>query len=236
MANLIVVLCLTLLCGICGSASFIPGGPRPLTEEWELTDLAGNLTEHLKKAGSENGTNLEFIKILSATSKVVAGRLFNVRAGIYENSTETNCTIELWEKPWENFVKIDVECGHEEDEPRKYGWASDQQHIEHLPQGFGGFGAFAQASQKELTDLHPLLDSLFTEYAKSNAGFDEKLTEIVSGESQSVAGTVYKLVIKTENPQKDVKTWNAKVVQNLKGRIVEIELTSQDKHHLLTVA
>lgn len=100
----------------------IVGGKLPITDEQELSDLVKRVKTSLKQLGkTENGPNLEFIRVKSAEYRVVAGFIYTLQAEIMENKTKTDCTIEVWEKPWLDFVRLDVECGEEK---RKYQWKS----------------------------------------------------------------------------------------------------------------
>lgn len=100
----------------------IPGGRFRITDQKELDDLQEKVVKHLKTLSeSENGPDLEFVRIKSADYQVVAGMLWRLVAEINENNEKTDCNIEIWEKPWLNFAKLDVECGKEK---RKYQWKS----------------------------------------------------------------------------------------------------------------
>lgn len=123
MCKLNFVLCLTILCGLAASERIL-GGPQPVTDATELAELRQNVMNHLKNLGAQpNGAHLEFVKFHRATSKVVAGVLYEISAEIKENNQNVNCTLDLWEKSWQDFVKLNIECGEEK---RKYEWTSDQ--------------------------------------------------------------------------------------------------------------
>lgn len=100
----------------------LPGGKFPITDETELNELVARVKTNLKELGNtENGPNLEFVRVKSAEYRVVTGFIYTIVAEINENKASTDCTINLWEKPWLDFVKLDIECG---DEKRKYQWKS----------------------------------------------------------------------------------------------------------------
>lgn len=100
----------------------IVGGKLPVTDEQELSDLVERVKTNLKQLGeTKNGPSLEFIRVKSAEYRVVAGFIYTLQAEINENKTKTDCTIEVWEKPWLDFVRLNVECGEEK---RKYQWKS----------------------------------------------------------------------------------------------------------------
>lgn len=127
--KVLIALCLgVVLCIVCVNgaddrvAVGIPGGQFDITDEVELNKVIGKVTEHLEKLRSQsNESNLKFVKSHWATSQVVAGFIYRMSAEINENGKTTDCTISLWEKSWENFVRFDVECGEEK---RKYQWTS----------------------------------------------------------------------------------------------------------------
>lgn len=101
----------------------IPGGKFHIDDEDELSDLTEKVTKNLAKISEkENGPSLEFIKVHSAIYRVVAGFIYELEAEINENKTPVNCTISLWEKPWLDFEKFDVDCG--DDEKHKYQYLS----------------------------------------------------------------------------------------------------------------
>lgn len=101
----------------------IPGGKFRITDENELNELVDRVKTHLKKLGdTQKGANLEFVRVKSAEYRVATGFIYTLVAEINENeATNVDCTINLWEKPWLDFVKLDVECG---DEKHKYQWKS----------------------------------------------------------------------------------------------------------------
>lgn len=111
------VLCISLLCSL-STGSSIPGGVLLVTDGAKLTEIQSNVTTHLRKLSDEpNGAQLEFRRLHSVTYQTFGGPLFTILAELNENSQTANCTLTLWE----NFVKLDVECG--DDEPRrKYGF------------------------------------------------------------------------------------------------------------------
>lgn len=101
----------------------IPGGKFRITDETELNDLVDRVKTHLKKLGdTQKGANLKLVRAKSAEYRVATGFIYTLVAEINENDdSKVDCTIELWEKPWLDYVKLDVECG---DEKRKYQYKS----------------------------------------------------------------------------------------------------------------
>lgn len=228
MSKLNIVLCFALF-AVCANAVGVPGAPRPLNAE-ELADFTKNVTVHLQKLGAkENGPKLGFVKVNSATFKLVAGSLWEGEVELTDNEQPNTCTVSLWEKPWENFVKFNVECG----ENKKYQWSTSEQRKKRSPQGFGGFGAPSPASAETLTQLKPKLTGAFEKWAKSHPEFHLHLVNVLSGTSQVVAGTVYEVLVEAEENGQTTQ-WNAKVLENLQGEITQVTLTIPGKQHLLT--
>ncbi|XP_055309719.1 uncharacterized protein LOC129573342 [Sitodiplosis mosellana] len=222
------VVCFALLYGLCVAG--IPGAPRPITDETKLTELRNSVTTHMSKlSGQQNGAQLEFIKIHTATSQTVAGSLYKIIAEINENNQIVNCTVSLWEKPWENFVKLDVECG--EEPKRTYGWRSDQAETttEQLP--LRVFGGFSPLSEEALADLHPKVTESFTQLGKKHDDFDLIVKRILSGKSQVVAGTRYVLTVEATNPKDEVKTCEADIWEKTWENFFRVQLKCQEKDY-----
>lgn len=73
----------------------IVGGKNPITDEQELSDLVNRVKKNFKQLGeTENGPNLEFVRVKSAEYRVVAGFIYTIEAEINENKAKTDCTIE----------------------------------------------------------------------------------------------------------------------------------------------
>lgn len=131
-----VVLGLTLLCIFGGIAAHkIAGGKNKITDEQKLSELAGNVTVHLAKLGEQEKGTFEFVRIHEATYQTVGGSLYELKADIKENNQESTCDIKLYERPWEDYVKLDVECG--EGEKRVYQYISPAKVITKRSAQFG---------------------------------------------------------------------------------------------------
>ncbi len=94
-------------------------------------------------------------------------------------------------------------------------------------------GGFHEAPQELLTDLFPIFEKALTDYGAAHTDFDGRLKRIVSGQSQSVAGTNYDLIVELENADKQVTEWSAKVFQGVDRKIVEILLTIPGKEYVI---
>lgn len=132
-----------LLCIFGASFAQVPGGKQPATDQVKLGEIRQTLSTHLKKLdGQASGGNLELVQTHFVTSQVVAGVLYDIFAEINENKKPVNCTVSLWEKPWMDFVKLDIECGAEN---RKYAYASHPDSRRKRQIGtLGGFHEFGQ--------------------------------------------------------------------------------------------
>lgn len=141
-------------------------------------------------------------------------------AALVENSKEANCSISLSEKPCEDFVKFDVECG----EDKKYQWTTGEQRVKRSPQGLG---APSLASQKELDDLQPKLVNAFRDWSIAHLDFPYNFQRIISGHSQIVSGTVYNLsVVVGVHKTGNLVEMEANVVESPEGKIEKITLHS----------
>lgn len=210
---------------VCANALAIRGGPRPISDEAELAELSQNVTDLLKKlANQENGPQLAFVKIHSATSQTVGGRARKALIAVIENTIESNCSISLYERPWEDYVKFDADCG----ENKKYLWTTGEQRKKRSIQGFG-FGAPAPASRAELDALHPRLNAAFANWRQSHPQFNIKCKSVKSGTSQVVTGTIYNVIIEDEQSTE----WQVRILENLDGNFQSITLTIPGKQYLL---
>lgn len=222
------VLCATLL-GIFG-ASFaqVAGGKQPVTDQVKLGEIRQTISKHLKKLdGQASGGNLELVQTHYVTSQVVAGVLYDVFAELKENDTPVNCTINLWEKPWMDFVKLDLECG---DEKRKYAYASHPEGSRRKRQ-FGGFGGFQDLSEAGLNDLKSKLPTAFSHLSSKHDDFDLTFKHLESGQYQVVAGTNYQLKVKAapSSNANDEKLCDVEISENLKGEFVLVKAKCDHK-------
>lgn len=102
----------------------IPRDRFPITDEDEINYLKEEAVKQLKQLSeSANGVNLELVRVKSADyrSWTFTGTIWTLVAEINENKAPTECTIEIWEKTWRDFVKLDAVCGKEK---RSYQWKS----------------------------------------------------------------------------------------------------------------
>lgn len=88
-------------------------GGRDTVERDEWPKLFEKLSESLVRlATQENGASLNLEEILKAEKQVVAGRKYFINARVTPARSESKiCDFEIWEKPWEQFQQVDVNCG-----------------------------------------------------------------------------------------------------------------------------
>ncbi|XP_031631206.1 uncharacterized protein LOC116345714 [Contarinia nasturtii] len=213
MAKLSYVLFVTMLCGFSVNAG-IPGGPRPITDEIELAKLTDNITTHLDRFGVQ-GTNFELVKLHSATVQVVAGVLYETLIEVMEKQNRVNCTMTMWEKAWENVIKVNVECG---DEKRKYEWSTDVQPIQPI-----AFGGFTKLTENGIKYVEKQLTHSFGEMAKIHSKFIYNLKSVVSGSQQPVAGTHYMVTIEVGYGDNETKTCQADMIETL-AKILRVKI------------
>lgn len=167
------------------AGSNIPGGNIRITDEKKLTELTKNVTDHLIKLGTQENKAFEFIRVHSALYQVVAGIAYKLLVELKENDLPaTNCTISLWEKPWENFVKFNVEC----DEKRKYEYISQEPETSATGDS-PVIGGFSQVPESDFTELHTKLAPAFVQLSAENTDFNWTVKRIIEAKSQVVAGS-----------------------------------------------
>lgn len=168
----------------------VKGGKKPITDVEQLSDLTKEVTTHLQKLGEQEKGTFELIQLHAntATKQVVSGIIYDLLAEIKENDKTSNCSISLWEKPLENYVKFDLECG---DEKRKYQYIS-QDPVTEAPTAIA-FGAPSNLPSDRLPELHSKILPAFTQLKAENADFKFTLTRVLSATSQVVAGSAYKV-------------------------------------------
>lgn len=91
------------------------GGPRDVDED-KLKELEGIIQESLVEFGQkENGRDLFFVRTKDAKVKTVAGALYTVVIEVSEkDQPNTECTIDIWEKKWQNWRQTTARCGADE--------------------------------------------------------------------------------------------------------------------------
>lgn len=202
------VLFLTLL-GVLGALSApLAGGKSPITDENKINEFVSLLQTHLGKATLSTGdaAQLEFVKVINATSQVVAGKLYDVFAEMKEAGAPVVCKVTLWEKPWAPvFIDLKLTCGSNE-----YVYAvPEPEEPEVIPAiGFGGYQDMTDAGIKE---IYPIVSTVFEQLAAADPEFDVVFGHISSAKFQVVAGTNYDLVVDAKHGEENPK---CKVVIN----------------------
>lgn len=87
------------------------GAPSPLSED-RYPEIAGHMSTAFVKLGADKeNTNFELVRILEATSQVVAGTAYKGKGEFKKNKGETKvCDFDIWEKSWEQFLKLTLNC------------------------------------------------------------------------------------------------------------------------------
>lgn len=235
MNKLNLVLGLALLCifGVYGADEepkfTLIGGKKPITDAEQLSDLTKNVTVHLQKLGAQENGTFELIQLHtnSATSQVVAGILYELLAEVNENNRASNCSIKLWEKPWENFVQFDVVCG---DEKRKYQYKSENP-VTEAPAAFPVFGGFSDLSTEGIAELHTKLAPAFTQLATENDDFNWIVKRILSATYQVVAGSNYVANLEVTNTSNEIKNCNAEVWEKTWENFLQVKLDCDGKKY-----
>lgn len=109
-----IALCFALLC-VCDAISgeIMAGAPRRITDERELNNLSEKVNHYLTQFQTDQ--QFEVVRTRSATVQIVAGVMYKMTVDMMENQQESQCKIALWEKSWESFAQLNIECGE-----RKY--------------------------------------------------------------------------------------------------------------------
>lgn len=201
------------------------GGKIGITDEQKLNDLKNNFTVHLQKLGAQENGSFELIRLHSATYQVVAGILHEGLVEIKENDRLCNCTISLWEKPWEDFVKLNVECGPEK---RKYEYVSGPKTDEPVTPEIIAFGGFSAVAPEKLTDLHAKLTPAFTQLSAEREDFDLTIKRILDAKTQVVAGFRTLANIEATNKANEIKKCEVDILEKAGEKSMHVELRCED--------
>lgn len=195
----------------------VAGGKNIIQDEKRLHELSQSIREHLRKlSGQAQGGNLELIQLHSATSQLVTGVLYDAFAELRENSVIVNCSISLWEKPWEKFIKLDVECGKEK---RKYAYAT--QPVD--SKNHQALGGFQEISNDGLKELFPKLTATFDQLSREHSDFNVSLKRIVNGKYQVVAGSHYVLHVDVAR-EANVHQCEVDILENLQSEFDRVDV------------
>lgn len=187
-------LCFTLLY-VCGSisAAVMPGAPRDISDEMELNKLSKRVDHYLMEFNKQGlGAHLELIRTRSATVQVVAGVLYKMMVDMMEEQQESKCKISLWEKSWENFAKLDIECGNGQ---HKYSFVTEHKEMHGEEQFDEMHSAMTPVTDREeLADLEMNMNRYFKEF--SAQGFVHlELNEMQSARVQMLSEHAMRYVV-----------------------------------------
>lgn len=190
-------LCFALLC-VCGaiSGATMAGAPRHITDEMELKKLTKKVGHYLMEFNKQGfGAHLELMRTRSATVQVVAGVMYKMMVDMMENQQESQCKIALWEKSWENFAKLDIECGNGE---RKYSFVTehkemtDEVQFDEMHSHMGHM--MPVTDREELADLEMNMTRYFKEFSAQGMVHFE-LNEIESARVQMMPEGAMRYVV-----------------------------------------
>lgn len=185
----------------------IVGGPSQITDAKELDALKTHFTASLAQLSENNPHNskLEFVDLISATRRVVAGSRTDAIVKLRENEEEKACNVSWWEKKWLEFSQVDVECG-EDEEKRKYQLTSGNERKKR--DVFVGGPNEVPADQ--LDELNGKLAESFVQLGATN-GTSLGVNRLYGASKQVVAGVMYKIrcEIETDDGPRNctVKLW-----------------------------
>lgn len=183
------------------------GGPSAITDPKELGELKEHFTASLAQlsGNNEHNSKLDFVEILSAKRKVVAGTLTEADVKLRENEEEKTCQLSLWEKKWEKFEQLEVECGEDESK-RKYKLTTGQRRKKRDV----FVGGPNDVPPEQLNELNGKLAESFVQLGETN-GTSFGVKRLFGASKQVVAGVLYKIrcEIDTEDGPKNctVKMW-----------------------------
>lgn len=219
------VLCLALLCGLCvGIPSPVPGAPRTITSEAELTELRHNVTTQLEKLNAENGTQFELVQIYRATRQVVAGVLYKIFAEIKENNTHiVNCTMSLLENT-DDSITFRIDCGLKSDQ------------AETITKPNCGCGGLFPLTNETLHILQPKVTEAFRQLREKYKDFDLYLKSIPFGMGHIVSGMRYLLIIEATRQMHYVEPCQADIWEKSWENFFEVKLTCSRKFYEIVLA
>lgn len=185
-----------------------PGAPRPLedTRFPEIENLINYGLPKLNSISGGDGHTYQLLKILEATSQVVAGVLYEIKAQFVrrdENSQEltVECNVAIWDRSWiPDGQEVEFKCAHEKPYKFQHNSASytarskrsvNDRKKRHLLVG-GQTKLETEADINQVTDLLqssiPNLNNLASEKGECYS-----LSKVNSATVQIVAGTVHRI-------------------------------------------
>lgn len=96
-------------------------------------------------------------------------------------------------------------------------------------------GGFTDLNEKELLELHSKLILSSEKLAEKYDKFDLIVKKVLSGKSQTVAGTNYVVNVQMENAKKESNTCEAEIWEKLWENFLQVQLKCQDKHYSVEI-
>ncbi|KAH8262753.1 hypothetical protein KR026_011994 [Drosophila bipectinata] len=97
------------------------GGPKQL-EGQELIDAQKELNSSLIKLDAGDGPHYRIVKVLNASSQVVAGTAYKFTVELIdENDVKKECKVDIWNRSWlPNGIEVTFKCPNEPELIKKH--------------------------------------------------------------------------------------------------------------------
>lgn len=195
--SLLFVLCIGVI-----NCDKIVGGLRDVDDDGlkEVTPLLHESLEQLK--GQADGTELRFLRIVSAKEQVVAGKLYNIVAEFEGPATSApkSCKVAIWHQAWSGFRETKFEC----DDATKYKVIKKGRSKRSL------VGAPTDVDADTLEELRLNITESFVQL-QSEGKKQFQLKEVLQAKQKVVAGILYSVVVKVDSPDGtkncDIDVW-----------------------------
>lgn len=180
------------------------GAPSEIDDD-EIKQVQPLLEESLNLLkGQEDGIELQLVKILSATSQVVSGKLYDINAEFETPNTSSrkSCKISLWHQPWLDFHQTKFNC----DDGTKYKVTKEKKRSKRDTLVGGPSDVDAETLEQLRKNITESFAQLQSEGKKSM-----QLKEISGAQKKVVAGilyTVHTIINSDDGPKNcDIDVW-----------------------------
>lgn len=161
----------------------VKGGLKDV-EETEWPEIQQKLVEAVTQLEAENqAKGAEVKRLISARKQTVSGTKYHVVVEIKTIEGITNCTSEIWEKPWEHFRQTKIIC---EGEPRVV-----ERHDVGIEMRV--LGGFSDVSPSNYPQIEKHVTESLVQLGTQNHAPKFQFVRIKSAQSQVVAGTNYRI-------------------------------------------
>lgn len=200
----------------------VPGGPIAITEQEKIIELEKKIRGHFNElANRKQNSKLELLEIKSVNHRTAAGSIYELVGLVRENDVTVECAIRLWEQPWKQFSKLNVECGEQK---RPYEWVVGSESETEFT-AVGGLQDVSNAELPELTNkLRRALVKLSTEQ-----GTTLQLRRVIRAQKQVIAGVRYVITAELASGA-EVNTCTAEILETLPNS-VQTNISCGDKKY-----